>query len=434
MGLAFLMVVGVLVVIHEAGHFLAARLVGARVDVFSIGFGRRLWGFKRGNTDYRISLVPVGGYVRIPGLGPDESDVVGEGDEEEIELLPKLQRVFILAAGPLANVVGAYLFYVLAFVVGIEVPAYQYQAPVVGYIDASSSVAGTDIRPGDRITTVDGIEVELWRDLEMLIATSGGRQVKIGLQRGTQNLEVEVTPLEDSRYSFGYLDIVPALEPVVVRLSESSPAAKGGMQLGDRIVAINGTAVEQFWDVINLVSPRPDQEIEIEVERDGKVLPLTVHTDKVTVGDKAEGRIGVPIIFESTILKLELRPATVTAAQELKRLTRETFRVLGKLITGRVSPKQLSGPIEIARISGEAAKSGPRRVIWFLAVISLQLGIFNLLPIPILDGGHLLIIGVEAAARRELSDSVKEKILIGGAVILVALLIMVFINDIIKNI
>jgi regulator of sigma E protease len=245
---------------------------------------------------------------------------------------------------------------------------------------------------------------------------------------------VEVTPLEDSRYSFGYLDIVPALEAVVARLPESSPAAKGGMQLGDRIVAIEGTPVTQFWDVINLVSPRPDQEIAIEVERDGKVVPLKVHTDKVTVGDEDEGRIGVPIIFDSTILQLDLGAAAVTSAQELKRLTRETFRVLGKLLTGRVSPKQLSGPIEIARISGEAAKSGPRRVIWFLAVISLQLGIFNLLPIPILDGGHLLIIGVEAAVRRELSDNIKEKILIGGAVILVALLIMVFINDIIKNI
>jgi regulator of sigma E protease len=424
---AFIIVIGVLVVIHEAGHFGMARVLGAPVEVFSVGFGRRLWGFERGGTDYRISLVPLGGYVRIPGLGPDESDVVGEG-AAEVELLPRWKRALILLAGPVTNVLAAVLFIAAAYMLGVETPAFRDQAPVVGWIDPGSPAAEVDLAPGDLILAVDGVDVEDWSALETTILTSADNRVVLDVLRGERRHRVEMVPESVTRYGFGYSGIQPPVEAVLVQVPPGTPARSAGLEPGDRVLAVDGEPVAQFYDLIRLISPHPDERITLTVERDGRRLDLEVVPRDVA----GEGKIGVPLIPPSKVERLGPVAALATGVRECQRMTVETFRVIGRLLTRQTSIKQVSGPIGIAQISGEAARSGLESLVWFMGLISLQLGIFNLLPIPILDGGHLTIIAFESAIRRDLSIRVKERILEVGFYALILLMVVVLFNDIVK--
>jgi len=425
--LAFIVVIGVLVVIHEAGHFGMARFLGAPVEVFSVGFGRRLWGFESGGTDYRISLVPLGGYVRIPGLGPDESDVVGEG-AEEIELLPRWKRALILLAGPVTNVVAAVLFIGVAYMMGVETPAFREEPPVVGWIDPGSPAANVDLEVGDLIVAVDGSPVTMWQELETSIVTSADNEVVLEVERNGRRHQVSMIPESVTRYGFGYSGIQPPVEPVLVQVPAGSVASAAGLEPGDRVLAIDGEPVEQFYDLIRLISPRADEEITLTVLRGTEELEIAV----TPRGEKGEAKIGVPLIPPSKIEHLGPVAAFSTATRECKRMTFETFRIIGRLLTGKTSVKQVSGPIGIAQISGEAARSGLDSLIWFMGLISLQLGIFNLLPIPILDGGHLTIIGFESIIRRDLSLKIKERILEVGFYALILLMVVVLFNDIVK--
>ncbi len=425
--LGFFLVLGVVVVLHEAGHFLAARVLGAPVAVFSFGFGKRLWGFERGGTDYRISLIPFGGYVRVVGLGPDESDL-GSGEVEAAPLLPRWQRALILLAGPITNVIAAVGLVAVAYMVGIETPVYLKQAPEIGWVDPASPAATAGMLPGDFVRTVDGQAIASWRDLDTALLTAGGREVMVTFVRAGATQVLAVTPQKVTRYGFGYAGLYPPLEPVVVRLVPGSPAQRVGIAPGDRIVAVNGERVAQFWDLVRLVSPHAEEQITLGVVREGRELTVEV----VPRDEGGEGKIGIALVFPEEVLRLSPAAALTTGVQECRRMTRETFRVIGRLLTRRASIRQVSGPIDIARISGEAAQSGFHTLVWLMGVISLQLGIFNLLPIPILDGGHLTILAFESTIRRDLSTRVKERILEVGFVVLVLLMVVVLFNDIVK--
>lgn len=425
--LAFVFVLGVLVIIHEAGHFLAARLLGAPVEVFSVGFGKRLVGFERGGTDYRISAVPFGGYVRIRGLGPDESDVV-EADREHPDLLPRWKRALILVSGPTTNLLGAVVFLAVAFMIGVESPAYHQELPVVGWVQPDSPAAEAGVEPGDRVVRVNGEPVPTWRELETSILTSGGHEVSMLLERDGVDRRVHFTPEQVTRYGFGYSGMLPPLSSEVVQTIPGSPADRAGLEAGDRVVAVNGEPVEQFYDLIRLISPHPEEEITLRVEREGAIREVAV----VPMNEDDEGKIGIAIVFPSRIEHLGPVAAVATGIAESRRMTIETFRVIGKLLTRRTSVRQVSGPIDIARISGEAARSGVNSLVWLMGLISLQLGIFNLLPIPVLDGGHLTIIGFESIIRRDLSLRLKERILEVGFYLLIALMVFVLFNDIVK--
>jgi regulator of sigma E protease len=424
---AFIFVIGVLVVIHEAGHFGMARALGAPVEVFSVGFGRRIWGFERGGTDYRVSLVPLGGYVRIPGLGPDESDVVG-AETERVELLPRWKRALILIAGPVTNLVAAVVFVAAAYMMGVETPAFRTEPPVVGWIDPGSPAAEVDLAVGDLIVAVDGHEVSMWRELETSIVTSAEHEVVLTVDRGGRRHLVSMVPESVTRYGFGYSGIQPPVEPILVQVPAGSPARSAGLLPGDRISAVNGEPVGQFYDLIRLISPHAGEEITLTVLRGSDELTIRV----TPRGDDGAGKIGIPLIPPSTIERLGPLDALGTAADECRRMTVETFRIIGRLLTMKTSIKQVSGPIGIAQISGEAAKSGIDSLIWFMGIISLQLGIFNLLPIPILDGGHLTIIAFESVIRRDLSIRIKERILEVGFYALILLMVVVLFNDIVK--
>jgi len=424
---AFIIVIGVLVVIHEAGHFGMARFLGAPVEVFSVGFGRRLWGFERGGTDYRISLIPLGGYVRIPGLGPDESDVVGE-TADEVELLPRWKRALILLAGPVTNIIAAVFFIGVAYMMGVETPAFREEPPVIGWIDPGSPAADVDLEVGDLIVAVDGNAVTMWQELETSIITSAENEVVLDVERDGRRHQVAMVPESVTRYGFGYSGLQPPVDPVLVQVPAGSVASAAGLKPGDRILAIDNVPVTQFYDLIRLISPRADEEITLTVLRGDETLSIGV----TPRGEEGAGKIGVPLIPPSKIEHLGPIEAFSTATRDCRRMTVETFRIIGRLLTRKTSIKQVSGPIGIAQISGEAARSGIDSLIWFMGIISLQLGIFNLLPIPILDGGHLTIIAFESAIRRDLSLRVKERILEVGFYALILLMVVVLFNDIIK--
>lgn len=426
--LSLVVVIGVLVLLHEGGHFLAARLVGAPVAVFSVGFGKRLFGFRWGETDFRWSLIPLGGYVRVLGLGPDESDVVQPG-QAPVPLLPRWKRAVILLAGPLANVAGALAFLALAFNLGVEVPAWQDQKPVVGWVEPTSPAAEAGIKAGDEVVAVDGKAIRRWRDLEMVTISSPNRVLSVRLRRGNEELVVTLRPKSVSRYALGWAGLAPPIPAEVQRVMPGSPAEAAGFLPGDRVVAVDGNPVEHFFDLVRLVGERAEKQIVVQVVRDGQLVTLRAKPKKE--GD--QGKLGIPMPSWQAIRKLPLGQAVTEAALECRRMTAETLWVLSRMVTGRASLRQMSGPIDIAKFSGAAARSGFVPLVWLLGVISLQLAIFNALPIPILDGGHLLIVAVESVRRRDFSFKTKERITTVGFWLIMALILFVLANDLIKN-
>ena len=427
--LSLVIVLGVLVFIHEGGHFLVARALKARVSVFSFGFGKRLVGVERAGTDYRISLIPLGGYVRIHGLGPDESDVVEKTDHAPEPLLPRWRRTLILLAGPGANVIGAVAFVTAAFVVGVQVPAWQDQPPEVAWVDPGSPAAEAGVKAGDVVLSVGGKNVRTWRDLDMATLGSPGRALVIRFRRDGQEHEVTLTPRTVSRYDVGYAGLAPPIPAEVQAVMSGSPAEKAGLRPGDRILAVNGEKVRHFYDVMRLVSPSAGRELTLTIERG--TTRLDVRATPRDVG--GQGKLGIPAPNPTTLKRLALPGALAEAVRENVRITRETFAVIGRMLSGRASLRQMSGPIDIARFSGEAARTGTVSFIWWLGMISLQLAIFNLLPIPVLDGGHLAVIGVESALRRDFSERTKERILNIGFWLIITLVVVVFYNDLAKS-
>ena len=426
--LALIFVLGVLIVLHEGGHFLAARAVGAPVSVFSLGFGKRLFGVRRKGTDFRVSLIPLGGYVRIEGLGPDESDVVG-AERRTAVLLPRWRRAVILAAGPAANVAGAVAFLTASFVVGVPVPAWHDQPAVIAWTDADSPAAKAGLAAGDEVLSVDGHTISRWRELQLAISSAANRALTLRVRRDGAERTIVLTPRGETRWEIGYAGLAPALPAHVPGVLPNSPAEKAGIVAGDVILAVDEQPVENFFHLVKLISERPGQEVAITVARGTETLSLPA-----TIGDEAgRGMLGIPAPNPVIVRRLGVGAALAEAVRECRHMTRETFKIIGRMLTGRSSLRQMSGPIDIARFSGEAARTGVVALIWLLGVISLQLAIFNLLPIPVLDGGHLAVIGVETAARRDLPERVKERILNVGFWLIIALIVVVLFNDIVKN-
>jgi regulator of sigma E protease len=428
--LAMVVVLSIVVFIHEFGHFATAKLLNFPVEVFSFGFGKRLFGVKWRGTDYRVSALPLGGYVRVVGLGPDESTAVGAADASPAVAGPRWKRAAILLAGPGMNFVLAVALQAGVFMVGRKVPAYRLQPAVVQSIAPNSPGQQAGFQKGDRIVAIDGKPVENWQDAEFAFAISPRQKLSVKVDRGGSPVSIDLVPRGVSKFDIGYTGIGPSLRPRVARVLPRSPAASAGFQPGDVIVSVSGEKVESVPEVLEAIgrhAPGPETFV---MSRRGRPVTLTVSPRR-----EAEGwKIGTAIDIEvpEVVEKFPPVEAVRQGWRSLRTDTQATLGVIVKLFAGRASVKQMSGPIAIGQFAGEAAREGIIPLVGLMGMLSLQLGILNLLPVPMLDGGQLAVLLVEGAIRRDFSIRVKERILQFGFVLLVLLMGVVIYNDILK--
>jgi regulator of sigma E protease len=425
--IAVVIVLGFLIFIHEAGHFLMAKLFRVKVLVFSLGFGKRLFGFQRGGTDYRVSIVPLGGYVRMAGDTPEENVA---GNPDEFLSKPKWQRFLILVAGPVMNILVAITFLAGVSMVGTE---QLVTRPVIGEISPGKPAARAGLQPGDRIVSVKGETVNDFADLKLLISMNAGTALPIVYVRNGQTRTTVLTPeREETDYGpTGMAGIGYFYDPIVGRIDPDSPAAKSGLQAGDRIVMVNGQPVNNMTALAEQASKAPQKPIALEVLRKGQRVRVNLPGWAAAVKDGSPLRGVIP---PTKILKLSLFPALRHSVNENWRMLKFTGAAISRIFRSEGSVKELSGPINIARISGEMFRRGLIYFIPLMAMISLQLGVMNLLPIPVLDGGHIMILIVEGIARRDLSLRVKERIQQVGFAALAMLMLVVLYNDIVGNV
>lgn len=426
--LATAFALGTIIFVHEAGHLLVAKAFGMRVLTFSLGFGRRLFGWKRGETDYRVSLFPLGGYVKLGGEIPDEKT----DDPREFLNRPRWQRVVVYLAGPAMNVVLAILLIAVVFMIGIEVPDLQEIPPVLGTVEADSSAAAAGVHAGDRIVEVAGKRVERWQDVGFELMTNAERKVALVVERDGQRLPFEITPGKVPGYDFGdTAGMFPVVRPRVLNVIAGGAAQAAGLRAGDTIRTMDGRAVADPPDFVQYIEAHAGKPVRLEVDREGRLVALDVTPKPENGAEGGKGKIGVNIGVYQRYGPLR---AIVESARYNWHLTTQTVAVLGKIFTQKIAAKSaLSGPIEIASMSGQAARSGFKNLLYLMGFISISIGILNLLPVPILDGGQITILVIESVLRRDLSLAVKERLAQVGFVLLMALMVMVLYFDASKH-
>jgi regulator of sigma E protease len=433
--IGIILVLGVIILVHEWGHFIIARLFGVRVDVFSIGFGPRLFGVKRGATDWRVSALPLGGYVRMAGqdiTDIDSGDVKPTGAPDELLSKKRWQRALISFAGPAVNLLFPLLLlgiYYLA--VGLPSDSFLSKQVVVAGLPPAQLNNPEGLQVGDKIVTINGTRNPTWEQAQTIaLQAAPGSTLKLEVSNNGVTRRVDV-PASSNPYArtFGYAPIPPAIGEVAL----GTPADHGGLRSGDVVRAVDGQPI-QYWDqFVDLVRNSGGKTLQLDVDRKGQYLTLSV-TPKQGVTDGAERYYQVGIQREFTLSYERVGPvqAFKSAALQTAGLVTQTIDVVGKLISGRVSVKQLQSVVGISRTAGEAVAQGAYAVISFMALISVNLGILNLLPIPILDGGHILLLSLEGIRRRDFSLAFKERFIQVGLVFLLVLIAYVMYNDVVR--
>jgi regulator of sigma E protease len=430
------LVLGVLILIHEWGHFIIARLFGVRVDVFSIGFGPRLFGWKRGATDYRVSALPLGGYVRMAGQDlseVDSSGVAPTGAPDELMSKPRWQRALISFAGPAVNLVFPLLLLGgFFFILGKPYPAYLDKPVQVVAVTSSVPSTTDSLRPGDLITSINGVKTPNWEQAERVlkdISPSEKLRLEVsnqGIQRSIE--DVPNGPLQKER-PLGYLPTPAVIDDV----EPGKPAQRAGLREDDVILSVNGQKI-QVWDqFVELVRGSNGKPLELEVDRKGQILQKTV-TPVQGLSESGEPvyQIGVSQREDLAYRKISFPESFHEAALYTVDFTEKTLGVVGKLFSGRVSVRQLQSVVGISRAAGHAVHRGPLWVILMMAFMSINLGILNLLPIPILDGGNILLLTLEGIRRRDFSLAFKERFVQVGLVFLLVLFAIVMYNDVVR--
>ena len=424
--LAFLFALGVIVFVHELGHYLMAKGFGVRVLTFSLGFGRKLFGFRRGETEYRVSWIPLGGYVNFAGQDPGERS----GDPREFLNRPRWQRVLILLAGPFANVVLAVVLVSIVFMTGFAARDTSDVPPVVGMVEPGSPGERAGLAAGDRVVAVEGETMENWQDVMFAILTSPEKPLRVEYERlaapgtpptrATTTLEPERVPRDE----VGEAGVHPLV--VIGEVLPGSAAEGAGIKVGDAVLAIEGKGIQSFGGLREQVVDRAGQPLSFELLRDGQKVTLEV----TPRADRQGALIGVGQPFR----KYSPGEAIVESVRFNAELTVQIVFLVEKIIERRISLRaSLGGPIEIAAVSGAAARRGFRDLLLFMSFISINLFIFNLFPIPILDGGQIAILLVEGTLRRDLSVRIKERITQVGLVMIVMLMAMALYFDLSKN-
>ena len=433
--IGIVLVLGVIILVHEWGHFIVARLFKVRVDVFSIGFGPRLFGFKWGETDWRLSAVPLGGYVRM--AGQDLSDIdAGEhkptGAPDELMSKPRWQRALITFAGPLVNLLFPIVllggYYLIA---GVPYAAFLNKPIVVAEPPATPAATENSLKTGDHVLSVNGLKNPTWEQVQSLLArTAPGATLNVEVENNSITRTVDL-PLTNGNASrpFGYYPIPPRISEV----APDTPASHAGLRSGDTVLAIDGQKIS-YWDqFVDLVRGSSGKTLQIEVARNGQTVTLSV-TPKQGLSDKADSKFQIGVAPEPSLAykRVSLSMAVNEAGGRTYEVVEDTLGVFGKLFSGRVSVKQLQSVVGISRAAGEAVSQGAFTVISLMVLISVNLGILNLLPIPILDGGNILLLALEGIRRRDFSMAFKERFIQVGLVFLLVLFAYVMYNDVVR--
>jgi regulator of sigma E protease len=433
--LSVTLVLGIMIFVHEWGHFMAAKLAGVRVDVFSFGFGPRLFGVKRGDTDYRLSALPFGGYVRMAGDNPVEERT---GADYEFLSKPRWVRVLIACAGPAMNLLLAFfIFWGIFWIAGTPSEEYRRDAATVAAVqqtsNTESSTAPSGITAGDRIIAVDGKKTPTWGKVyEQVEQVQPGSTVTITVLRNgaEQTLYGTMPALPATVESlFGY----PLLPPVTDEVGIGTPADRAGLHDGDKIISMDGTPIVTWGQLVDRVRRSDGKPIHFTVQRGEQTVPIEITPVQAMGGDgNTVWQVGVSPKIKEDFERQGFLPSAKLAGLQTAIGIKQIATVLGGLFTGKVKIRELQSVVGIARASGRAAKRGPLDLVFFMAVISLNLGLLNLLPIPILDGGHVLLLAIEGILRRDLSLAVKERFVQVGLVFLLGISAFVIYSDIFK--
>jgi regulator of sigma E protease len=426
---SFLFVLGVLVFIHELGHFILARWNGVRVITFSLGFGPKILKVQRGDTEYCISIIPLGGYVKMAGENPEDAPT---GRDDEFLAKTKWQRFQILIAGPLMNIVLAVVLLAVVLMQGADVLAFLDRPAAVGLVQPGSPAERAGIQPGDVITQFGTADIRTWEHLDMAVAGRPEREVDVVvLRNGTeQRLKVrpdltELRTRNNARFEVGTIGVLPDTYPEILTIVKDGPADRAGMKVGDTIVSINGKRMVFSTHVVEEIKSNVNKPITVTVRRDGTDQTYTVTPEEM------DGlvRIGISPGEARRSFKPTPIQAIGLSIQRNIEMSGLILNTLKDLFTGEASPKQLMGPVGIAQLSAESAQDGWITLFALMASISLNLGLLNLMPIPVLDGGHIFIMAIETISRRDFSLQMKEKMLFVGFVLLMTLMVTVIYND-----
>jgi regulator of sigma E protease len=426
-------VLGFLILIHEFGHYAAAKYFGVRVEQFAIGFGKRLVGFRHGETDYRINALPLGGYVKMSGENPMDDRT---GDPGEFLSHPRWQRFIIALAGPAMNIMLA-----VALLTGVYMVHYEYAAvldepTVVGWVNPNTPAEKAGIQSGDKIIRVEDIENPNWEQVDFKVILSPNQPLKFGIERDGRVMEKVLVPEPLGPNESGDVGWVPKQSSATLTLVEPGmPADKAGIKVGDQILSANGQDIPDQAALIQMLNRTKDQPLQLVVLRNGERLTFTVKPalDPSVPALDTRFRIGV-LSIPTKVVKLNFSDALKQSLSENKKNSFLIMELLQKMVQRKVSMRQVDGPIGIGRDVGEAAREeGWTPLLRITVAISLNLGIMNLLPIPILDGGVILLLFVESLMQKEISLPIKERIYQAAFVFLVLFAVMVIYNDLVKT-
>lgn len=432
--ISFLIVLGILVFIHELGHFIIAKLSGVGVLKFSLGFGPKLFGIKRGETEYLISALPLGGYVKMVGEATDE-EVKPEENEKSFANKPISKKAAIVVAGPIMNLILAFALLPLIYLIGIQVPAYLDKEPAVGYVPHGEAADKAGLKKGDIIQSIDGKHIKNWEGLNTVIVSNPNKSLKLVIKRDGELKEVQLTPEASSQTGGGISGFFPPMSPTVGGLAAGFPAEKAGLKAGDTILAVDGVKIDHWIELQQAIQNNKSGvksagERLFQVKKGSETFELRI---KPQWNENIKGyAIGISPLQETITRRYGIIGAVVEGTKKMGELTIMTFVIIKKLFIGEISIKTLGGPLMIAQVAGQAAESGVTALLSLMAFLSLQLGILNLLPIPVLDGGFLVFFGIEALRGKPLSDKVMTIAQNVGMGLLVLLMVFVTYNDVMR--
>ena len=443
--LSFLVVLGVLIFVHEAGHFVAAKWAGIYVHRFSLGLGSPIkWlTFQRGETEYSVSWLPLGGYVKMASREEEATSAALEGPGSDVpvppdrvfEAKPVWKRMIVILAGVTMNFLFAYLVYAgLAARNGRQVLEETRVGAVVDSLVPAGAEALRTLQPGDRIASIAGVPVTSWNDVMGQLQNAPGDAIPMTLADGrTLELSVHSDALRERLYMSQAIQ--PWRPAVVDSVGPNTAASRAGLQPGDSLLALDGQPITQWQDFQNLVQARPKQPITILVARAGQQVELRTTTDTAVVpagGDSTRtiGFLGIGGRLDVRTEEYSLGQALAAGWRQTAESSTQIFRTVRGLFSGRVAGRELGGPILIGQLAGQATRMGPEALLAFMALISVNLAILNLLPIPVLDGGQFLFLLAEGVLRRPLSLKLRERLTAVGLVLILLLMVFAFSNDI----